>query len=335
MSEPARASASPQERRGGNREGNPEGNRTETRGETRGEARGRPRGAGGPPQWVGDVLGGPELKRFMKRVEEDYRTGRRRDPPPRIGEGAPCPECGDVGAIERGDGRWERCPHVEREISARRLARAQADAGVSRRHARCSFANFTPAGPREFRAQDAVEEYVEEFAGRLEAGEGLYLFGSSGTGKTHLAYAAINALFDHPRISGGVLAVSALELVDAIKSGFDAPRPTNQGRSRDGADAQARPGERRGERLSAAAREAPLLMFDDLGAPKPSAWLFEQMHLLADHRYRELLPTIVTSNYAPEDLAVRVGSPAASRLLEACPPIEVPGEDHRAKRVTG
>lgn len=286
----------------------------------------------GGPEWIGDVLGGgsvgeelpPALRRVLESVQEDFRTGRRADPDPPSGEEAPCPDCDGDGAVERENGRWERCPHVEREISARRLARAQTGAGISRRHARCSFANFVPAGPLEFRAQDVVEEYVEEFAARREAGEGLYLFGSTGTGKTHLAYAAVNALIDHPRIQGGVLAVSALDLVHAIKRGFDAPRP------RSGEEAPDKPG----ERLSDAAREAPLLLLDDLGAAKPSSWLFEQMHALADHRYRELLPTLVTSNYAPEDLASRVGSPAASRLLEACPPVEVPGADHRGKRVT-
>lgn len=45
---------------------------------------------------------------------------------------------------------------------------------------------------------------------------------------------------------------------------------------------------------------APVLVMDDLGVENVSAWVEETLYLLTDYRSRNLLPTIVTSNFPVE-----------------------------------
>ena len=72
------------------------------------------------------------------------------------------------------------------------------------------------------------------------------------------------------------------------------------------------------ERISAAIR-TPVLFLDDLGKGHPGrdvSWMEEQLYSLIDARYREELPTVVTTEWKAAALVRRVGderclSPAA------------------------
>lgn len=51
----------------------------------------------------------------------------------------------------------------------------------------------------------------------------------------------------------------------------------------------------------------PVLVLDDLGAEKPTAWACSQLLRLVNTRYERLLPTAYLSNYTPDELAKRLG----------------------------
>jgi DNA replication protein DnaC len=100
-----------------------------------------------------------------------------------------------------------------------------------------------------------------------------------------------------------------------------------------------------------------VLVLDDLGASKPSAWVLDIIGLVLNARYNERRVTILTTNYfdeAPsaepvpralggqrvvvrEDaIADRIGARMRSRLYEMCRTVEVFAPDFRREvRQTG
>ena len=62
-------------------------------------------------------------------------------------------------------------------------------------------------------------------------------------------------------------------------------------------------------------KNADLLLLDDLGAERANEWVRERIFVIVNHRYREELPTILTSNTGPKDLAAQLGERTASRII--------------------
>jgi DNA replication protein DnaC len=80
-------------------------------------------------------------------------------------------------------------------------------------------------------------------------------------------------------------------------------------------------------------KNANLLVLDDLGAEKPTPWVQERIFVIVNHRYREALPTIFTSNIGPKDLAAQLGERTASRIVAMTEGIELEGDDYREAEV--
>jgi DNA replication protein DnaC len=98
-------------------------------------------------------------------------------------------------------------------------------------------------------------------------------------------------------------------------------------------------------------RNAEILVLDDLGASKPSAWVLDIVGLVLNARYNERRVTILTTNYFDESpatepaprlpngqrvsvvkedsLADRIGARMRSRLYEMCRTVEVFAPDFR------
>ncbi|KOV00692.1 DNA replication protein [Streptomyces sp. XY511] len=147
-------------------------------------------------------------------------------------------------------------------------------------------------------------------------GRSLLLWGSTGAGKTHQAYAAIRAL---TAAGCGVRwhATTAADLYGEM-------------RARGGADP---------EYLLRQIVRIPLLLLDDLGAAKSSEWNEEITFRLLNWRAQNQLPTIVTSNLPPVRmpgmaagqpvLRDKVGDRVLSRLSGMCTPVHLDGPDRR------
>jgi DNA replication protein DnaC len=141
---------------------------------------------------------------------------------------------------------------------------------------------------------------------RLSAGPSLLLIGGTGTGKTHQAYAAIRAL----AASGVGMTWQAVAAADLYA----------QMRPRYGVDS-----EQEFERYA----RASVLVLDDLGAAKGSEWNEEVNYRLVNHRYERQMPTLITSNVPPKNLAAALGERVASRLVEMAERVVIAGGDRR------
>jgi len=220
----------------------------------------------------------------------------------------PCPSC-----LARGE-----------EAEARKL---WALADVPPKHADCRFETYDvhlfpddflrdgkrhPVAGRTQRA--AATEAVSETR-RWASGEGepfLMLLSPPGTGKTHLAVAAIYRLTRARKVClylpGGILA------------------------------AKARSGDREGlQPFFEHIQTVQVLVLDDVGAEYDSEYLRSVYHGIIDTRYRNPeLRTLVISNHSEAELTVRLGPRVIDRLVEKATGIAVviEAESVRERRPT-
>jgi len=78
-----------------------------------------------------------------------------------------------------------------------------------------------------------------------------------------------------------------------------------------------------------ASKSIEILILDDLGASKPTAWAEEQIYTIIDTRLREKRPIFVSTNCSEDELKKQFHERIPSRLHEACDWIEVGGADYR------
>lgn len=196
----------------------------------------------------------------------------------------PCPECEGRGWVlepDGGAGTARPCECRRRRLGARLLAAT----GIPDRYAACTLRSFMTAAPEPqvrdqlVRARTLAERYVEEFLGpdaRFRE-SGLLFIGPPGAGKTHLAVAVLLELVRRYHIHGRF--VDFTSLVHQIQATFDPGNPESKREILDpviGAD---------------------LLVLDELGAQKPTAWVRDILYLVINTRYTRRRPTLFTTNY--------------------------------------
>jgi DNA replication protein DnaC len=216
----------------------------------------------------------------------------------------PCtPEC-----EEKNDQReWEL---MRRDA---RVAILRERSGLSKRMKGYALDNFEPQVSKSTeKALAKVMDYIINWKENREAGRGVYFCGDVGTGKTHLAVAVMNELIKRKRVPS--LFVTVPELLDNLRGTYNDP-----GRNLD--------------EWMDAVKNADFLVLDDLGSEKPTEWVRERLFVVINHRYREQLPTLFTSNIGPKDLAAQLGERTASRIIAMCDWISLEGEDYREAEV--
>ncbi|MBZ0102445.1 MAG: ATP-binding protein [Thermoanaerobaculia bacterium] len=238
-----------------------------------------------------------------------------------------CPHCGGTGWVRVADGGAGAArPCVCEE--QRRLPRLIEASGVPPRYRECTIAGFQTAGEERARARllearAVCQRYVDEFLGldgRFRE-TGLVFVGPPGTGKTHLAAAVLLELIRRHGIAGRF--VDFTSLVHRIQSTFDPSSPESKHDVLD------------------PVIDAPLLVFDELGAQKATPFVNDVLYLILNTRYTRRLPTLFTTNFrlerpaaagAPGEhdlLASRVPPILVSRLFEMAVPVALDTGDFR------
>ena len=235
-----------------------------------------------------------------------------------------CPLCEGTGwkAVSRaGERRVTRCDcHLQ--ARARSLLAA---ARIPKRYEHCELSNFEFDGPHRSLAPArlAACKFVEEYP---VDNAGLLLIGTIGTGKTHLAVGMIKELM----LSKGIpcLFYDYRELLKQIQNSYnDSVKATEL-------------------EVLRPIFETEVLVLDELGAVKPTEWVWDTVSLILNTRYNDNRTTIITTNFddkpagslvgpravaREETLGDRIGERMRSRLHEMCRIIKMEGEDFRQK----
>lgn len=228
-------------------------------------------------------------------------------------ESGVCSRCGGSGwvLVERdGTEVASRCDCAEAERRRRLLEHAR----IPQRYRHCSLNSFevwNPADPTLASAQRQVRDFVD---GYPDVARGLLLMGGVGTGKTHLAVAALVTLIEAKGVSGRFADFTSL--IQEMQLTFDGSGGARQ--------------------ILDPLLHTQLLVLDELGSGKSTPWVMDLLYYLVNTRYLEQRLTIFTTNFSDfpkvneESLADRVSARIRSRLYEMCTRIELRGDDYRA-----
>jgi DNA replication protein DnaC len=225
-----------------------------------------------------------------------------------------------------------QCAQGDRETLALERAR------IPRRYEHCTLANFEtdtlsedPRATQWDRSLEQAKLVVQGFVKNYPNvdDQGLLLMGPSGVGKTHLGVAALKELVLRGHEG---LFFDYSELLKQIQSSYNAESQTTE------------------MDVLEPVLTCELLLLDDLGSGKPSAWALETVGHILNTRYNEKRITLITTNFLDADvtargkslplpsggavriedsLADRIGQRIRSRLYEMCRTIEIFARDYR------
>jgi DNA replication protein DnaC len=250
-----------------------------------------------------------------------------------------CSICGDTGLklTVRADGeRFAEDCDCQLLKRARRLLQR---AGIPKRYEHCTLESFEPGFNNADQSLAVAHLTARNFVAGYPVGtegRGLLLTGSMGVGKTHLAVGILQALILERGVQG--LFCDYRELLKRIQESYNPRVLTTE------------------LQILAPVFEAEVLVLDELGAQKPTDWVWDTVALILNTRYNDKRTTLITTNYPnrrgsamprdaertrssaaqdaeralkEESLADRIGERMRSRLSEMCVEVEMRGSDLR------
>ncbi|QBF27473.1 ATP-binding protein [Pseudomonas tructae] len=228
-----------------------------------------------------------------------------------------CPVHGevDMSEVEQLDGsmlargckrcQWEALHMAPRDSEPYALARVQADAerttaalicaGITPRFADATFDGYVAESDQHHKALAKCRDYAEQFPSHFRAGRSLLLTGNVGCGKTHLGSAIVRTVVaDQCR----ALIVPASDIISIARASMV---PGSGYTDRD---------------VVVHLGGLDLLVIDEVGCQKGSDYELGLLHAIIDRRYQAVLPTVLISNLARENLKSYIGDRALDRLRQ-------------------
>jgi len=153
----------------------------------------------------------------------------------------------------------------------------------------------------------SVEQYVED-------GQGLYIVGATGSGKTHLAQALLKrAVYTH-NLSGMFItadkyiqmAYNEIKFGDELPEGYEDPNT-----------------------MKYLQETFDIVVIDSLGSERPTDFTKRTIISLLESRYHEKLTTIITSTLKPASLEQMYSASVASIVQSCCYVAPLKGTDYR------
>jgi DNA replication protein DnaC len=238
--------------------------------------------------------------------------------------GPKCTVCGDTGwktVLFEAEKRVTRCDCSAQNLATRLLSQAH----IPPRYQDCDLESYVTEGPQRgvATAKISAAKFIDQYP--LDK-TGLLLVGPSGSGKTHLSVAILKQLVLTKGVS--CLFCDYRELLKQIQNSYN---PSVQVTELD---------------LLRPVFQTEVLVLDDLGAVKPTEWVWDTVSVILNTRYNENRTTIITTNFMDgpaaalagprgaareETLGDRIGERMRSRLCEMCRVINLNAPDYRQK----
>jgi DNA replication protein DnaC len=195
-------------------------------------------------------------------------------------------------------------------------------ANIPRRYLNCRLENFEVHNDSHRDALKISRQFVKNYPAQ---DVGLVFIGPCGVGKTHLAVAIIQELIRTKDAS--CIFYDFRDLIREIQSTFTPDSVLSE------------------SDVLAPVFQSEVLVLDELGAKRPTAWVEETVFTIINHRYNHKKMTLFTTNYpdtdeaedkrdsfykkGDESLIDRIGVRLRSRIYEMCKVVEMGGNDYR------
>jgi len=235
-----------------------------------------------------------------------------------------CSQCQGTGWVLkeiRGRATAQRCSCYQEQKVQILLEQAK----IPRRYENCTFKNFEIHNQSHRHALKISKQFVKNYPIQ---DVGLLYLGPCGVGKTHLAVAVIQELIHKKRVP--CYFYDFRELIRDIQSTYTPDSSLTE------------------TEVLAPIFQKEVLVLDELGAKRTSAWVEETIFFIINNRYNNKKLTIFTSNYldreeeeedrrdsyykkGDDSLVDRIGIRLRSRLYEMCKIVEMWGDDYRRK----
>ncbi len=236
----------------------------------------------------------------------------------------PCRKCNDTGwVLKDTDGRMvaSRCRCYEERKGQILIEQAE----IPKRYKDCSFKNFEIHNDSHKHAIKIAKQFVKNYPVQ---DVGLLFIGPCGVGKTHLAVALINEMIREKSVP--CYFCDFRELIRRIQNTYSPDSPMTE------------------SEILEPIFQKDVLVLDELGAKRTTAWVEEMVFYIVNHRYNNKKLTVFTSNYpdqsddeedsreaffkkSGETLVDRIGVRLRSRLYEMCKIVRMEGDDYRQK----
>ena len=183
--------------------------------------------------------------------------------------------------------------------------------GLGLRYINKSFSNYDRT--KNEKAYNICLDYARNFKKHLQKGDGLFLTGDVGTGKSHLAAAIVDYL---ARIKKSKLRLQikysmSSEILSEVRNAIKANCT---------------------EEVIEGYKECTLLIIDELGTENKTDFGFEVLYKIMNYRYNNQLPTIFITNFNDVELEEKLDKRIISRIIGTCRGAKLTGSDYRISR---
>jgi len=142
----------------------------------------------------------------------------------------------------------------------------------------------------------------------LKQGRSAVIYGSNGTGKTHLAYASCKYQIEQGKTA---MYIVAFDFFNKIRQSF---------------------GDGSTEQIIEKFKGYGYLVIDEIDKTQGTPTEFNYLYHLINQRYNHLRPTVLITNAKPAEFGVIIGESALDRVASEGKVIDLTGENYRQRR---
>ena len=202
-----------------------------------------------------------------------------------------CPKCDEEAQAE-----------FDRQAAEEKAAKRKQDLidklskiGVPERFKKCRLENYQVTTPEQQKALDACKAFLSLFSGNETPDSPLFLIGSFGTGKTHLAIGCVYKLIVEYKIKSGIY-TTTMKMIRDIRSSYHHMCNSTE------------------QQIIDRYVNTDLLILDEVGVQNGTDNEQLLIYEVLNGRYENQLPTIIISNLGFKDMGNYLGKRVVDRI---------------------